>query len=103
MAQETISITDKSSGKSIDVFIQKVEGGVVSVETTAGASFDLPASRLTLDSIERIKAYLASVPSTSATPAAAPVEGGASLNELVGHGLFGSNGAIWQENASSLK
>ncbi len=102
VAQETISITDKSSGKSIDVFIQKVEGGVVSVETTAGASFDLPASRLTLDSIERIKAYLASVPSTSATPAAAPVEGGASLNELVGHGLFGSNGAIWQENAAEV-
>ena len=101
-AQETISITDKSSGKSIDVSIKKVEGGIVSVETAAGASFDLPASRLTPDSIERIKAYLASAPLTSATPAAAPVEGGASLNELVGHELFGSNGAIWQENAAEV-
>ena len=79
-----------------------MEGGIVSVETAAGASFDLPASRLTPDSIERIKAYLASAPLTSATPAAAPVEGGASLNELVGHELFGSNGAIWQENAAEV-
>ncbi len=98
-AQETISITDKTSGKSIDVKVKKVEGGMVSVETTSGGSFDLPASRLTPDSIERIKAYLAAAPSESAP---APLEGGSGLNELVGHELFGTNGGIWQESAADV-
>jgi hypothetical protein len=100
-AEETISITDTVSGKSIDAIIKKVESGVVSLETVAGASFDLPASRLTPDSIERIKDYLASTPSTS-EPSASPVEGWSGLNEAVGHELFGSGGSIWGETAAQV-
>ena len=100
-AEETISITDTASGKSIDVIIKKVESGVVSLETAAGANFDLPTSRLTPDSIERIKAYLASAPSNS-EQAAPRMEGQSGLNEAVGHELFGSGGSIWRETAGQV-
>ena len=73
-AKETVSITDKTSGKSIDVVIKSVDGGVVKFETPGGGSFELPASRLTPDSIERIKKHLSASQSTPA-PASAPVEG----------------------------
>lgn len=100
-AQETISITDKTSGKSLEVMIKGVEGGVVSVETPGGGNFQLPASRLTPDSIERIKSYLADPPSGTASKSA-PLEGAAGINELVGHDLFGSSGEIWQESAAEV-
>lgn len=100
-AEETISITDTASGKSIDVIIKKVESGVVSLETAAGANFDLPTSRLTPDSIERIKAYLASAPSKP-EQAAPRMEGQSGLNEAVGHELFGSGGSIWRETADQV-
>ncbi len=100
-AKETISITDKTSGKSIDVVIKSVDGGVVKFETPGGGSFELPASRLTPDSIERIKKHLSASQSTPA-PVSAPVEGAGKINELVGHELFGSSSSIWQENAAEV-
>jgi hypothetical protein len=100
-AKETVSITDKASGKSIDVVIKSVDGGVVKFETPSGGSFELPASRLTPDSIERIKKHLSASQSTPA-PASAPVEGAGKINELVGHELFGSSSSIWQENAAEV-
>ena len=98
VAADSVSITDKASGKSIDVVIEGVKDGMVSFRTEQGSSFQLPSSRLTDDSIERVRAFLAA----SRNAASPPVGNAGSLNELVGHELFGSDGSIWNESSGEV-
>ncbi len=95
---QTVSITQKATGKSLDATINGVANGVVSFTLEGGRHYELPASQLTEDSIERIKAHLAA----ASAPSSELLSTFSTLNDIVGHELFGENASIWEENAGEV-
>ncbi|MEM7698108.1 MAG: C39 family peptidase [Verrucomicrobiota bacterium] len=96
-AAETVTITQKSTGRAIDVAIEKVEAGKVHFTLASGQSYAIAASDLTPESIEAIKAHLAA----ASAPSAEQLETFAAVNDSVGQPLFG-DGPIWAEKAGEV-
>lgn len=97
-AAETISITQQSSGKSLDVIVESVEGGILSFKTSGGKEFKMPLAQLTADSVERIKAAI----SSASAPSEEALAIGKKANEAIGHELFGGMGSLWKEDAEEI-
>jgi len=94
----TVSITQKATGKSIDVIIEGVENGSVKFKMPGGNSFQVPASSLTADSIERIKSHM----ERASAPSASEMEAFSELNKIIGHELFGQAKSLWEEPARDV-
>jgi hypothetical protein len=95
---ETITITQAKSGKSLEVIVKGVEAGVVSFETPAGKAFSIPGNQLTPESIEAVKKQLAA----ASKPASSNLTEVKSINEVIGHNLFGEVPSLWKEDAAAI-
>ncbi len=94
----TITITQVGSGKSLDVVIKGVEGGKVTFEMGPGKSFTVPLTKLTPESVQKIKEHLAS----GSKPSAESLAAASKVNEVIGHGLFGDAASLWGEDAQEV-
>lgn len=100
---ETVTITQAKSGKSLEVIVKGVEGGKLSFEIGGGNSgggktFSIPVSDLTPESVEAIKQHLA----TANQPASSNPDVVNSINEVIGHNLFGEVASLWKEDAQAI-
>ena len=94
-SQETVSITQSKTGKTIPIVIVGVNADILTFKTEQGQQFDIPISQLTPDSVERIKAKL----TPSVAPSAESLALGVKLNEIIGHQLFEGTSSLWNEDA----
>lgn len=97
-SQEAISITQTKSGKSILVILVGVNEGILTCKTEQGKQFEISLSELSPDSVDRINAKMTSSTALSADDLALGVK----LNEFIGHQLFGSSSALWNEDAETV-
>lgn len=95
---ESVTITQKASGKSIAVEVVDISKGVLTFKTAQGRQFDIPVTQLTQDSVERLKEHV----SKAEAPSAEMLEKAELINEVVGHELFGEKASIWDESAADV-
>ncbi|MEO0416498.1 MAG: hypothetical protein AAF226_16255, partial [Verrucomicrobiota bacterium] len=110
-AQQTVKITQKASGRSVDVEFISVQAGVLSCKI-GGKPYDIKITDLTPDSVDRLRELVASnPPAAPATPASpsAPAAANADqlalalqVNEAIGHDLFGEAASLWAEPAEAV-
>jgi hypothetical protein len=97
-SREAISITQTKSGKSILVILVEVNEGILTCKTEQGKQFEIPLSELSPDSVDRINAKMTSSTALLADDLALGIK----LNEFIGHQLFGSSSALWNEDAETV-
>ncbi|MBK1833933.1 hypothetical protein [Roseibacillus ishigakijimensis] len=96
LSAQTVSITQKSTGKSLSVKILGYSEGEVRFRAN-GRVYELAEDKLTPDSLDRVKEALAAAGKLTASLGVL----GEKANELAGHSLFGEK-SLWQEPAEEV-
>jgi len=95
---ETVTITQTKTGKSLEVTVKGVEGGVLAFTTGTEKTFFIPINQLTPESVETIKEQL----SAAAKPPTSNLAEVNSVNGVIGHNLFGEVASLWKEDAGAI-
>lgn len=95
---ETIGITQTKTGKSLEVTVKSVEGGVLSFSTGSEKTFSIPINQLTSESVEAIRKQLAA----AAKPPTSNLAEVNNVNGVIGHNLFGEVASLWKEDAGAI-
>ncbi|MFC4991308.1 hypothetical protein [Rubritalea tangerina] len=95
LAAEWVEVTQKKSGKSLEVEVVSMNEKQLKFKTKAGKVFSVAPSSLTAASVERVRAQLAAKEKESAGVNEA-------LNKVIGHRLFEGGSDLWDQQAGEV-
>lgn len=94
-AADLIGVTQKKSGKTLQVEIVKLTGEELTFKTKKGKTYTVPTNTLTEDSLEQIKAHMKAQSTENADVYS-------KINEAVSHTLFDGGGTLWGQPAAEV-